>query len=115
MIGPDLVEQADASPFLTDIQQDAAARLGDVFQRGLQLEAAVTTQTEQGIPGQTLGMNASQHGFAVCDIAHHQRGMILARAGFLKTNQRESAPGVGNLDLATRVTLLIWLLLTTAA
>ena len=51
MIGPDLVEQADASPFLTDIQQDAAARLGDVFQRGLQLEAAVTTQTEQGIPG----------------------------------------------------------------
>ncbi len=93
MIGTDLVEQTDASPFLTYIEQDAAACLGDVLQGGLQLEAAVAAQAEQGIPGQALGMDAPQYGLTVSDVAHHQRGMILASAGFLKTNQRESAPG----------------------
>ncbi|MNF82274.1 hypothetical protein D3C84_645770 [compost metagenome] len=92
MIGADLVEQADATPFLTDIQQDAATGLGDLLHGGLQLEAAVAAQAEQGVPGQTLGMNSAQHGLTVRDIAHHQRGVILACAGFLKAYQREDTP-----------------------
>ncbi len=93
MIGPDLVEQADATPFLTHIQQNAAARLGDILEGGLQLEAAITAQTEQGIAGQAFRVDPAQNGFAVCDVAHDQGGVILTRAGFLKTYQRESAPG----------------------
>ncbi len=115
MIGPDLVEQADATPFLAYIQQNATTRFGDVLHGCLQLEAAVAAKAEQGISGQAFRVNTAQHRLIACDIAHHQRSMILAGAGFLKAYQREGAPGGRQLGFGHEGNAAHRLLLTTAA
>ena len=56
-IGPDLVQQSYSTTFLPEIKQGTAALLGDRFQRGLQLMAAVTAHAEQRISSEALGVN----------------------------------------------------------
>src|SRR5690606_19668551 len=73
-----LVEQADAPAFLTQIQQRAAAFFGNGRQSCLQLKAAITAQAEQRITGKAFRMQAAQHRFAVSDVAHGQYDMLLA-------------------------------------
>ena len=56
----DLVQQTDTAAFLTQVQQYASTFFSNTLQRFLQLKATITTQREQRIAGQTLGVNTRQ-------------------------------------------------------
>jgi len=89
LVGADLVEQADTTAFLTQVQQHAAAFLGDGTQGTLELEATIAAQAEQRVTGQALGMQAPQHRLTVGDVAEGQRDMLLARGLFEKAMHGE--------------------------
>ena len=91
-VGADLVDQADAAPFLAHVKHDAAPFRGDAAQRALELGAAVAALAEQRVAGQALGVDAAQHRPAVRDIAQRQRQMLLAALGFHERMQREGSP-----------------------
>ncbi len=55
-IGTDLVQQADAATFLAQVEEHAAALLGDGGKRAFQLETAIAAQAEQRVAGQAFGM-----------------------------------------------------------
>src|SRR5579885_1933481 len=60
LIGPELVQQANAAAFLMFVNQQAAALFGDRFQRELQLGAAIAAQAVKDVAGQALRVNADQ-------------------------------------------------------
>jgi len=68
----DLVREADAAPFLIEIQNDAAAFGGDPLHRRVQLGAAVAACGVKHIAGQTRRVDAHEHTFAVADFAEHE-------------------------------------------
>src|SRR5690625_6347231 len=79
MVSANLVEQPYAPPFLAQIEQGAAARFGDLPQRGLQLSTAVAALAEQGIAGQAFGMQPNQHRLAIPHLTQTQDNVLLDR------------------------------------
>ncbi len=77
-IGTDLVQQADTATFLAQVEEHAAALLGDGGKRAFQLETAIAAQAEQRVAGQAFGMQAAKHRRAIGDVAHAQGYMFLA-------------------------------------
>ena len=55
-----LVDEADATAFLTQVEQDAAAFLRNAAQRALELRAAVAALAEQRVSGQAFRMQPDQ-------------------------------------------------------
>ena len=74
-IGPELVDQADAAPFLPQIEEDAPARGGDRGQRGVQLRPAIAFERAQSVAGQAFAVDPDQRRLAV-GIADDQRDML---------------------------------------
>ncbi len=91
LIGADLVQQADATALLPQVEQHAAPFGRDGLQRGLQLCTTVAAQAEQRVTGQAFGMQTAQHRLAVRHIAHRQRNMLLARILVEKSMHGEHA------------------------
>ena len=67
-VGADLVQQANATAFLTQVQQHAAAFTGDGLQRGFKLRTAVATLAEQGIARQAFGMQPAEYRCTIGDL-----------------------------------------------
>ena len=78
LVGADLVGQADAAPFLVQVQQHAAALLGDPLHRRVELRAAVAARRVEDVAGQAARVDAHQHVLAVADLALDQRDVGLA-------------------------------------
>ena len=53
-VGAQLVQQADAAPFLMLVDQQAAAFVGDRLQRQFKLRAAIAAQAVEDVAGQAL-------------------------------------------------------------
>ena len=70
-IGAELCHEADATPFLLFIEQNARAFLANFAQGELKLEAAVAAQGAEDIAGEALRVNTDQWGRRV-DISHDQ-------------------------------------------
>ncbi len=70
-IGPDLVEQADAAPFLIQIEQDPAPFLLNHVHRLMELVAAVAPDGAQHIGRQTTGMHADERPLPAIDSPFH--------------------------------------------
>mmetsp|Transcript_114 Transcript_114/g.332 ORF Transcript_114/g.332 Transcript_114/m.332 type:complete len:271 (-) Transcript_114:415-1227(-) len=75
-IGAHLVGQPNASPFLTEVEQDACALGPHLGQRPAQLRAAIAFQTAHHVAGKTGGMQAGQDGFAAVGSANLDSKML---------------------------------------
>src|SRR5258705_3174816 len=73
LVRADLVGEADAAPFLVQVQQDAAPFRGDTRHRRLELRAAVAARGVKDVAGQALRMHPDEHVLALADVAAHQR------------------------------------------
>ena len=91
LIGADLVQQADTTAFLTQVEQDTAAFMGNRTQRRFELETAVATQTEQRIARQAFGVQTAQYGRAIGHITKGQGYMFLACGLFEEAMHGEHA------------------------
>ena len=77
LVGVDLRGEADAAPLLPHVEQDAAAGLLDLLQRGVELAAAIAAARAEDIAGQAFAVDAHEHRLAVGDVALHQREVVL--------------------------------------
>ena len=77
-VGAQLVGNADAPPFLRQVQHDAAAVLRQPLHRAAQLIAAVTAQAAKEIARQARGMQPDPHRFLAVEvrIADDDRNML---------------------------------------
>src|SRR5207244_13406878 len=60
LVGLQLVEQADSSPLLGHVEQDATILAGELNQSLLELLAAVTAQRVEDVAGQAFGVDADE-------------------------------------------------------
>ena len=78
LVGPELVDQADAPPFLAHIQEDAPSLLLDLGHGGGQLLAAVTAEGAEGVAGEALGVDPAEDVLAVADVPLDQGDVVLS-------------------------------------
>lgn len=76
-IGPQLIDQTNASTFLTKIEQHTSATGFDAAKGLGQLFATITSQAAKGIARKALGMNSAQDRLGRSDIAFDQSHMML--------------------------------------
>ena len=69
MVGVKFVGQADATPFLTHIDEYATFGGGDAFQSGGQLLAAVTSMGVKDIASETFAVDAAKNILFACYIS----------------------------------------------
>jgi len=74
-IGSDLVDQADAAPFLAHINNDALPRIADHSHRGVQLIAAVAAVGTENISGGAFRMHTNQNIVVRSYLSHYQSQM----------------------------------------
>ena len=77
LVGVNLVREANATPLLPQIDDHAAAFLGDHLHRPPQLVAAIAPLRAEHIAGEALAMHAHQHIALACDVALHKRDVML--------------------------------------
>jgi hypothetical protein len=104
LVGADLVQQADATAFLAQIQQHATAFTGDGLHGGFQLRAAVAALTEQRIAGQALGVDAANTGAPSAISPRLSTTCSRPLASSRKPCMVNVAKGVGSLEAATKTT-----------
>ena len=99
-VGTQLVGDADAPPFLRQVQHDAAAVLRQPLHRAAQLIAAVTTQAAKEIARQARGMQPDPHRFLAVEVRiADDDGNMLEVAVLLAEDHEAAVDGV----IATRV------------
>ncbi len=97
-VGADLVQQPDAATFLAQVEDDAAAFLGDRLHGAAQLRAAVAVAAAERVAGEALRMHAGEHGRRGVDVAKAQRGVLESGREILEPVHLEIA--VGGVELA---------------
>ena len=76
---PQLVEQADAAPFVTaHVQHDASTLGTHLSQGGVQLRSTVTSARSEDVSGQTLGMDSGEDLGSIPDVPGDQRNVFTA-------------------------------------
>ena len=75
-VGPQLIDQANATAFLSQIEYQATTLGADLGDRTAQLIAAIAPQTTEQIPGETLGVQSNQNGFVGVGAADEQSEML---------------------------------------
>ena len=75
-VGADLVLEPDAAPFLSHVEQHAAALGVDHLHGGLELLAAVAALGAEGVARQALAVHAHQHVPVGVDLALHQGHVV---------------------------------------
>src|SRR5882724_8403432 len=88
-VGANLVPEADAPPFLPQVDQRAALRTPDQVERVLQLLAAVALERPQDLAGQALAVHTDRHAFVAMEIALHGGDVLLARALLAKDHRAQ--------------------------
>ena len=81
LVGAQLVDQADAAPFVRQVEEHAVAGGAHHGERFLQLRAAVAAQRAQQIAGEALGMQTAQRRLVGGGIADHDRELLGAAVG----------------------------------
>jgi hypothetical protein len=76
-VSANLVREADAAPFLIEIQNDAASFGGDARHGRVELRAAVAARRVKHVAREARRVDAHQHAFAVADVASHERDVRL--------------------------------------
>ena len=76
IVSAQFVEQADAAPFLPQIDHHAASGFGDEAHGFLQLLTAITTVRTQHVAGKTFGMDARQNVVLFAHVAVNEREMF---------------------------------------
>jgi hypothetical protein len=97
LVGVDLRGQADAASFLAEIEQDASF-VGNVFERGGELAAAIAALRVEHIARQAFGMHADEGGFFRIDHAAGQREVMGGVGGNAIEMAVELAEIRGHLD-----------------
>ena len=75
-IGAQLVDQADAPPFLAEIQHRAGALGGHAGDGALQLRPAIAAQAAEQVAGEAFGMHPHQRGGLRRRVADQDRQML---------------------------------------
>ena len=73
----DLVDEADASAFLAEVEDHAGAAARDLCLRQLELLPAIALQRPEHLARQALGMNAERDGSSAAHVAHDEREMLV--------------------------------------
>ena len=109
-VGAQLVGDADAPPFLRQVQHDAAAVLRQPLHRAAQLIAAVTTQAAKEIARQARGMQPDPHRFLAVEVRiADDDGNMLEVAVLLAEDHEAAVDGViaiGTICRHTRLSLI---------
>ena len=79
-IGAQFVDQANAPPFLPQVEEDTPATVCDFLQRCIQLRATIAFEAAQHITGQTFAVQTDQRR-ATVGRSDHQRDMLSSRFG----------------------------------
>ncbi len=74
----DLVDDADASSFLGEVQEDAFGRSADSLQCGVQLLPAVAPLRTEYIAGHALGVQAHEDVLLPRDLSFHEGNVLFA-------------------------------------
>ena len=77
-IGADLIDEADAAAFLTQVDEDAAAFFGDLAHGCGELLSAVAAQRPEAVTGETFRVDAAEDGRSVIDLPHGESDVVLA-------------------------------------
>src|SRR5207245_9968994 len=78
VVGMELVQEPDTSPFLVpDVENYAHAVGSDHLHRRVQLRATVTSKAAEDVARQTFRVRAQENGPLWIDVAQHQREVIL--------------------------------------
>ena len=109
-VGAQLVGDADAPPFLRQVQHDAAAVLRQPLHRAAQLIAAVTAQAAKEIARQARGMQPDPHRFLAVEVRiADDDGNMLEVAVLLAEDHEAAVDGViaiGTICRHTRLSLI---------
>lgn len=97
-VGLELVGQANATAFLTQVHQHALALLTNLLHSQVQLRATVAAQRPEQVTGHALAVHSDQGGAA--DLAHDHGHVLDTGALLLEHLHGESAVGVGILPWA---------------
>ena len=90
-VGPELVEQADAAPFLAQVQDHARLQLADVAQGRGQLVTAIAAQRAQRVTGEALAVEADRHVLLAEGVALDDGHVVLAVAVVPEADDVEEA------------------------
>ena len=77
-IGADLIDEADAAAFLTQVDEDAPTFFGDLAHGCGELLAAVAAERSEAVAGEAFGVNAAEDGRSVIDLPHSEGDVVLA-------------------------------------
>ncbi len=95
-----LGQQADAAPLVAaEVDDDAAALLGDAPHGRLQLGSAVAAQRVEDVAGEALGVQPGEDVLALADVAVDEGDVFDAVDGGAVAVRREVAEGGGQPDL----------------
>ena len=78
LVGPELVQQADAAALLGEVEQHALPLLLDHRERRLELLAAVAAHRVEHIAREALRVDADEHVLGAVDVALDERDVVLA-------------------------------------
>ena len=78
LIGPELVDEADAPALLAHVEEHAPPLPLDLPHGGGKLLAAVAAQGAEGVAGEALGVDPAEHVLTVPQVPLHQGHMVLA-------------------------------------
>ena len=83
VVGPDLLDQADAPPLLRQVDQGADPLVADHRQGHVELVAAVAAQRVEQVAGEARRVEPDQRGLDRLEVAHDERrsARCPARAG----------------------------------
>src|SRR5690606_26461892 len=79
-IGPDLVGEADAAAFLTQIEDGAVSASGDLLLRGLELLFAIALERAEDLAREALGVKPHGDGALAADVAHDKGHVLIGKA-----------------------------------
>src|SRR5260221_3241627 len=100
LIGHQLVDETDAAPLLSQVQQDAPAGLADHLERLVQLVAAVAARGREDVAGQALRVHAHESGLVPdAQVAHHEGDVMLAVDAALEGVDAEGTVAGGEIGL----------------
>ena len=77
-IGADLIDEADAAAFLTQVDEDAATFFGDLAHGCGELLSAVAAERPEAVAGEAFGVDAAEDGRSVIDLPHGEGDVVLA-------------------------------------
>ena len=77
-IGADLIDEADAAAFLTQVDEDTPTFFGDLAHGCGELLSAVAAERAEAVAGEAFGVDAAEDRRSVIDLSHGEGDVVLA-------------------------------------